>query len=50
MRTRIAYINYTEKLRIFNILNYFCVVYLIGLGRLHILSKKKCDRRTYISV
>ncbi len=28
MRARIAYINYTKKLRIFNILNYFCVVYV----------------------
>ncbi len=28
MRARIAYINYTKKLRIFNILNCFCVVYV----------------------
>ncbi len=28
MRARIAYINYTKKLRIFNILNYFCVMYM----------------------
>ena len=28
MRTHIAYINYTKKLRIFNILTLFCVVYL----------------------
>ena len=27
MRARIAYINYTKKLRIFNILNLFWVVY-----------------------
>ncbi len=27
MRARIAYINYTKKLRIFNSLNFFCVVY-----------------------
>ncbi len=30
MRARIAYINYTKKLRIFNILNYFCVVYMLN--------------------
>ena len=28
MRAHIAYINCTKKLRIFNILNYFCVVYV----------------------
>ncbi len=28
MRARIAYINYTKKLRIFNIINLFCVVYM----------------------
>ncbi len=28
MRARIAYINYTKKLRIYNILNLFCVVYI----------------------
>ncbi len=31
MRACIAYINYTKKLRIFNILNYFCVVYIMGM-------------------
>ncbi len=28
MCARIAYVNYTKKLRIFNILNFFCVVYI----------------------
>ncbi len=28
MRARIAYINYTKKLRIFNILSFLCVVYM----------------------
>ncbi len=28
MRARIAYINYTKKLGIFNILNLFCAVYI----------------------
>ena len=28
IRARIAYMNYTKKLRIFNILNLFCVVYI----------------------
>ncbi len=37
MRARIAYINYTTKLRIFNILNFLCSVvpgleYLIHMG------------------
>ncbi len=29
MRAHIAYINYTKQIRIFNILNYFCVVYIL---------------------
>ncbi len=29
MRARTAYINYTKKLRIFNILNFYCVVYML---------------------
>ncbi len=28
IRARIAYMTYTTKLRIFNILNFFCVVYI----------------------
>ncbi len=31
MHARIAYINYTKKLGIFNILNLFCVVYMFAL-------------------
>ena len=33
MRARIAYINYAKKLRIFNILNLFCVVYMYVLQK-----------------
>ena len=33
MRARIAYIDYTKRLRIFNILNYFCVVYIYNVVR-----------------
>ncbi len=43
MRTRIAYINYTKKFRIFNILNYFCVVYIYKN------IKKHKNIKTYIS-
>ncbi len=35
IRARIVYMNYTKKLRIFNILNLFCVVYLFQLYRLY---------------
>ncbi len=35
MRARIAYIDYTKKLRIFDILNYFCVVYMMKDVLLH---------------
>ncbi len=33
MRARIEYINYAKKLRIFNILNLFCVVYMYVLQK-----------------
>ncbi len=60
MRARIAYINYTKNLRIFNILKYFCVVYVNDLPQCveaaaklfaddtklynNILSKEDCDQ------
>ncbi len=37
---RIAYINYTKKLRIFNILNLFCVVYVLNE---YIIDVTKCS-------
>ncbi len=36
IRARIAYISYTKMLTIFNILNFFCVVYLLTCDALHI--------------
>ncbi len=34
IRARIAYMNYTKKLRIFDILNFFCAVY-VGYSIMH---------------
>ena len=42
MHARIAYINYTKKLRIFNILNYFCVVYKLPADGIMKAGDKLC--------
>ena len=50
MRARIAYINYTKQLRIFNILNFSCVLYVCKMSSARRISVKPAEKRPFRAV